>query len=422
MPIPLFFLLASPPQGGTIIDQAIAAHRARKAYSVGITVGSVIGNQSLAESWSLGFQPPTKVLLQKKIAGKVVTAFWMNGDKFVAYDPIGKEIVFRKAPIAGPVVNRMANALGGIDDAISVQLSADTLAGFLKPFKQVTGWAVAQNASVTSLSREAKLAKGRSFTRLDFSTRSHLLTGITLVGPGSRLLWSYAYGPAPSRLEFRPAPGTKTVRGFTGHATVGKSDPKGKALVESTAHAYNGLLSAVFTVSGSTGTSTVWISGKSYREKQAVWEWSYTKGALTLRNQQNGRTYRGKCKPGDVPGYLLKIRAPMEPMLQSLIKGKNPLSTWVLPIMSIKSTGSVQGGEIAADAVELRTKYLDISLLIRRDNHLLENVGSRTKDDAGKVLSESHREFKYQSVNQPVSAEAFAISGPNTLPLSMLGK
>lgn len=421
MSIPLVLLLASPPQGSTIIDQAIAAHRARKSYSVGIAVGSVIGKQVTSENWSLDFAPPTKVLLQKKFGGKLIMTFWLNGDKFVALDPVAKEIVIRKAPNSGPVVNRVANALGGIDDAISVQLSPDTLAGFLKPFKQVTGWAVTQTPTLTTLTREAKVPKGRSLTRLQFSTRNHLLMGIGLFGPGTRLQWSYAYKPAPSNLAFHAPSGTKTVRAFTGNAVVAKSDPKGKSLVEGTAHAYNALHSAVFTVSGSIGTSTVWINGKSYREKQAIWEWSYTNGALTVRNQSNGKTYRGKCKPADVPGYLLKVRAPMEPMLQSMIKGKNPLTTWVLPSMAIKSRGSVQG-QVAGDAVELRTKYLEISLLIRRDTHLLASVGSRTLDDTGKVISESQREFSYQSVNQPVSADAFAISGPNTLPLSMLGK
>ena len=72
--------------------------------------------------------------------------------------------------------------------------------------------------------------------------------------------------------------------------------------------------------------------------------------------------------------------------------------------------------------VDLKSKFLDISLLIRRDTHLIASVGSRTKNGKGVVLSESHRQFTYVNVGKPVPKDAFEIGGSKTLPLEQLGK
>jgi hypothetical protein len=418
--VPLL-LLASVP-GPAIFDQSVAAFRARKAFSVAIAMDATLNGNTTTARYKLSYVAPSKVLLTKVVNGIPNLVFWLNGSKFVAYDPAAKEMAIRRSGLKGPVVNRLANAVGGIEDPVSVQLAPDSMAAFLSPFKLVQGWTSKVKGEDIVLTRPGKQSGKPTLTEFQFSRSTKLLTRALLVGPTSKLQWVFQYGPKPESLSFNPAPGTKVVVSLTEHTPINASSAKAQKIVEDSLRTYGRLTSLSFSVVGTTGSSTDWMAKGAYRERQPSIEWSYRDNVLTIRDLKKGRSYRGKCKPSAILSFLKLLRRPMDPVLQALILHRNPIGNWFMKDMTVVDRGNVKIGNVVADAVELRSPKLEISLLIRRDNHLIATVSSRTKDSSGQVISESNRRFTYWSVNQPLSATAFTIPATKPLPLAKVGK
>lgn len=421
MPIALSIILLTPP-GPAIFDQSLAAFRSRKAFSVSIALDATMNKNVTSERYSLSFQAPERVLLTKIIAGKPNLIFWMNGAKFVAYDPSSAEMAVRKAPTTGPIVNRLANAIGGLQDPVSAQLSPETMAAFLSPFRTLSGWQSSNSNGLIVLSRPGQVNGKKTMTQFAFSASTKLLTKALISGPTSQLQWVFKYGPTPKNLTFTPPPGTKVVTALAEHAHVNATDATARKVIDQSLRAYSRLTSLAFSVSGSTGASQDWMSKGAFREKQSGTDWAYRAGALTIQIARGKRTYRGRCKPSEVLSYLKVLRCPMDTVLQAFLLHRNPISGWFVPGMTISSHGTVKLHGISADAVELRSRLVEVSLLIRRDNHLVASVASKTKGENGRVISESHRDFSYSLVNSPPPASTFSIPAAGALPLSKLGK
>jgi hypothetical protein len=257
-------------------------------------------------------------------------------------------------------------------------------------------------------------------TRFDFSASSHLLTEALLQGPISKLVWSYRYQPAPRSLAFAPPRSAKLVRTLFEHVDVKNADPAAKKVLDQALKAYSNLKQVAFTVDGPEKKVAIWINGNSFRERQPKLDWVYSGGVLTIQTFWNGKVYRGSCKPNAISSYLRILGQPMEPMLQALIVQRNPLDAWLHPSLRIRSKGRVKIGSLVCDAVELDSNFLEISLLVRQDNHLISTVTSRTLGEKKELLAENTRTLKYSSVQKQLPASTFRLPAKNYLPLSAI--
>jgi hypothetical protein len=418
---PFIYLALAPGPGPAIFDQSIAAFRARGSFSASVALSALQNKVTVTSRYKVSFQKPDRVLLTKISGGQASLIFWLNGTRFVAYDPAANEMVVRKVGAKGPISARLAEAVGNLDDPVSAQLSPDAMANFIKPFRTVPGWTQTVGNGIVHLHRSAVVNGKKAETDFQFSASSKLLTRALLATPEASLLWEFKYGPAPTNLSFSAPRGTRTVVSLTEHAHVNAADAKAANLVQQTLRSYSRMSDVAFSVNGSTGSSTDWVSGGSFREKRTEVEWSYHGGVLTLVDAVHRKSYRGRCKPGAVTSYLKALRFPVEPVLQAMLSQRNPIVTWFPPKTKVSSRGTVSLGGVTADAVELRSPLLDVSLLIRRNDHLVASVSSRALM-GGKVISQSHRDFTYTSVGKPLPASAFALAVNRPLPLPKLAK
>ncbi|MFI5385304.1 MAG: hypothetical protein ACHQ50_04200 [Fimbriimonadales bacterium] len=421
MPLPLVFAFLSAPGPG-IFDQSVAAHRARKSFSVGVALDATLNGVVTTARYRLAYAAPNQVLLTKLAGGRASLVFWVDGPRFVAYDPVANEMVVRRAPTSGPIVNRVANAIGGLDDPLSAQLSPDSMASFLAPFRSLQGWSTVTKGGMVVLTRPGALNGKKTLSEFTFSASSKLLTKALLIGPTSRLQWVFNYGAPPKRLSFSPPAGAKRVQALSEHIQINASDAKARNLVDRSLRAYARLNAIAYSVTGPDGPSDNWMNGSSFRQRQSRLEWSYHRGILILKDFSKGQVYRGACRPGAILNYLKILKSPMDPVLQALLGHRNPIRGWFLPGMTVSSRGSVSLGSVTCDAVELRSPRLDVSLLIRGDNHLVASATSRVKDPSGGVVAKSEREFKYWSVNRTLPASTFSIPAGKFKPLSKIGK
>lgn len=413
------FLAISGQPAPPIFDQSLAAFRARKSFSVNITLDATLAKNRTKLGYKLSYQAPDRVLMTKIVGGQTNLIFWLSSTKFIAYDPSGGEMVVRKAPNKGPIVNRLANSIGGLEDPVTCQLSPDAMAAFVAPFKTLKGWTNTTSGGIIHLVRGHHANGKGTETDFDFSATTKLITRVQILSPSSSLLWDFGYGAAPSALSFSPPAGTKSVKFLSEHAHIDAADAKARNLVDRSLRAYGRISSLAFSVVSGTGASEDWVNGSSFREKRAGVDWSYTGGVFTLKDSIRGKSYRGRCKPSAVTTYLKQIKQPMDPVLQALFTHKNPIRSWFLPNMKVVSSGSLSLGGVTADAIEMRSPALDVSLLIRSDSHLVSSVTSRVKRN-GKILSEGHREFTYTVVNKPMPASAFAVQVSKPLALARI--
>jgi hypothetical protein len=417
----LLATLALAPPPPAIFDQSLAAFRARKGFTVQIALDAAMNKAVTAARYRLAYEAPNRVLLKKIVNGQENLVFWFSGTKFLAYDPGAGEMTVREAPRSGPLINRLANCIGGLEDPVAAQLSPATMSAFLSPFKSLQGWRTSYKPNRIVLSRPSLLGKSKALTQFEFASSSKLLTRALLTGPTSKLEWNFVYGAPLKGLAYSPPAGAKLVKALTERPKIKVSDPRARNVVDQALRAYARIDSIAFAVSGSMGSSNDWMSGGSFRETRYGFDWSYHKGVLTIRDGARGRSYRGRCKPAGVVTYLKALKRPMEPVLQGLLVHQNPISKWFTQGSTVVSRGVVKLGGVDADAVEIKSNSLEVSLLIRRDNYLVTSVSSRIKD-SGKTVSEAQREFTFYGVNKPIPRSQFFIPVTKPQPLPKIKK
>lgn len=420
----LAFLFQAPKPPITparLFDLAVAAEKARGPFAVDVAVDTLFNKVAATSRYRLECQPPSNVLLVKMDRGKAALAFWLRGGKLTACDPNAREVAIRKAPTSGGLDNRLAAVIGaGLDDAISVQLNPITLQGFFAPFKKLQGWSIAGENGATILRRTVTIQGGRSETLFEFRP-DHQLRKVLLVGPDSKLQWTYAHLPPPKKVAYVPPPGSVTVDSLSERPSLPNVDASAKPAIEASLKAYARLDSVAFSVHGPDGATQAWMSGSSFKEIQSRWTWTYAGGTLTVKDGKTGRAYRGACKPAQVSTYLKTIRAPMEPILQGLLVHRNPLMRWIQAVEKVERAGSLTLAGAPADIIEMTGADLRVTLLIRRDNHLIASVSSQTLEN-GRAISGAQRDFTYLSLGKPISASVFALSVAKPAPLSALGR
>jgi|GEM_PF-5930929 len=420
MPFPLALILLAPP-GPAIFNQSIAAFRARRAFSVGIALAVTMNRNTENSRYHLTYQAPDRVLLSRLAGNRPSVVFWLNGTRFIAFDPIANEMTDRKTK-GGDVVDRLVDAMGGIEDPVKAQLSPTYMASFLGRLRAVPNWSASSAGGLITMIHTGTLRGRKTRAELDFSASSKLLTRAVLEGPGSRLLWQFGYGIAPRELTFRLPPGTKKVSALIEHIAINASDDGTRSLVDQSLRAYARISTIAYSVTGPDGPIDNWMDGASFCEKGPKLQWAYRAGILTIRDMVSGRAYLGKCKHGAVLNYLKILHAPADPVLIDLFSHRNPIRGWFLPEMTVSGRGTVTLGGVVSGAVEAHSKILDLSILVRSDNHLVASVSSRTKDESGRTIFEADRTFRYWSVNQPIRASSFEVTAGRFLPLSQIGR
>lgn len=404
-----------------LFDLAVAAEKSRGPFAVDVAVDTLFNKVATTSRYRLEAQPPATALLLKMDQGKVALAFWLRGGKLTACDPNAREIAVRAAPTSGGLDNRLAAVIGeGIDDAIAVQLNPLTLQGFFAPFRKLPGWRIGLENGQTTLRRTVSIEGGRNETLFEFRP-DHQLRKVLILGPQSKLQWTFAYLPAPKRVVYAPPPGSTTVPSLSERPSLPNVDASAKPAIEASLRAYARLDSVAFTVRGPDGPIQGWKNGNSFKEIQSRWTWTYAGGILTLKDGRTGKGYRGACKPSQVSTYLKTIRAPMEPLLQGLLLHRNPLMRWIQAVEKVSRAGSLTLAGAPADIIEMTGADLRVTLLIRRDNHLIASVSSQTLEQ-GRPISGVQRDFTYRSVGKAIPGSVFTLSVARPAALAALGR
>jgi hypothetical protein len=190
-------------------------------------------------------------------------------------------------------------------------------------------------------------------------------------------------------------------------------DKTSKKIWMSSIQAYAHLQSVVMTVEEDGHKIKVWIKGDKAAQAGNGVTWGYDGKTLTLL--QGGRKRKIQCKASDIPSFV--GFGATENILVDWARHANPVRKLGRSGMKARMAGTAEVRGVTCNMVELNSKNLRIDALIRRKDHLLEQVISYDLRD-GKVISQIERYYDYISVNKPIPSAVFhaAKPGPEKAP------
>lgn len=187
------------------------------------------------------------------------------------------------------------------------------------------------------------------------------------------------------------------------------ADAATRKAVTSCRNAYAKLQSAKFSIGqGQSLKRYTYANGYLAGAQEGV-QWTFGGMRLTLKTSKG--LYQGKVGPANINPWLSKAGAQPEMLPIQLAAKRNPMDVLIPPASRIRKAGVMKIAGVDADLIEIKSPGLRVSVAIRRDNHLIADLGAENVDRRGNVLFRSSRSINWSQVNKPVPATTFQIAG-----------
>ena len=404
-----FFLAFTPPVGpAKMFDDCVAAHHRLNAASVNVSATSTAFGKSYQNRYVVKYQRPGQLLL-RVIALKTISqpasdrVYFVNGSKLLALEPSSGEYLSRTTSATGTLEARSKELLGSLDDSVRFEINPDGLAQFFKPFGKLGGWRREKTTHGTALTRSVT---GKSSVKFEFTAGS-LLKAVLISSPESLLSWKFEYGLRPHDLALVVPPGSRKVEYFLAAkpATVRFANKKASKLWEAAIRAYSTLGSASMTIDRDGHRTEILFGGHRAAQRQDGLAWAYDGRILSLK--KGGHFYRGPVPAYEIPA---KVGENVDAFLQAWTFHKNPARTLSSQQMKARIAGTVVVRGVPCDLVEFTRPNLNVSVLVRRTDHLFARISSKTMESSGKRLSILDREVNYRKINKPISSSEFILN------------
>ena len=334
--------------------------------------------------------------------------YLLRGGAVFGVDYAAREAIRRPAPDRGPIALRLAAVLGGLDDAVGFLTAKEVRDRYLLPLRALRGW----QAVPGGLLRTTVAAGRTSRTRVSVDPAGRLRS-LHVELPGSRLDWTFAYGPS------RPLPvpqGLKLVEAFTARPRPPKyADAPAKRVTEGLLAKASGLASAIVRLDGA---ATMWISGSKIRYESGGAGFAYDGRRLTVVTP--GAAYQGRSSRRAVIDQVAALLGTVDPFVRTVLVRTPPFLNLFPSEASVRVVGTMAADGVACDVLEVSSARLRTSLFARKSDHLPMSVETSTLDRRGGDLSTTRRSFRWSSVGEPLVGSLFALRlrpGQRVLPL-----
>lgn len=337
--------------------------------------------------------------------------YLLRGGAIFGVDYEAREAIRRPAPDQGPIAIRLAAVLGGLDDSVGFLTSREVRDRYLLPLRTLRGW----QATPGGLLRTTVAAGRTSRTRVSVDA-SGRMRNLHVELPGSRLDWTFAYGPSHPM----PVPkGLRLVEAFTARPRPPKyAGAEAKRVTEGLLAKASGLTSMIVRLDG---TATMWVSGSRIRYEAAGTGFAYDGRRLTIVTP--GAAYQGRTSRRPVIDQVAALLGTVDPFARTILVRAPPFLNLFPAEARVRVVGTMAADGVSCDVLEVSTARLRTSIFARRTDHLPMSIETSTLDDRGEELSTTRRAFRWSSVGEPLAGSLFALRlrpGQRVLPLPAL--
>lgn len=293
-----------------------------------------------------------------------------------------------------------------LDGFLLALIEPSRMRGLLTGLKQAKPWS--SSTTGTGVAYRHQGPNGFVVLRVD---RSHRVVGLELGGDSRTIAWVVSYGGAPKSIRLALPP-TATRAGKvadTGPPDFG--DAKARSVLNRAMVAQDRLTRAQIRATGDDGAVTIWLRDGWYRERQRTIEWTYVKGILTIVDRGRQQWFRGKVSKLGIADALGKLGTRMEPLVWSMLQGRNPLQSIFTPSFRVVVQGNVtiDGRRTTILAGTAARNRITAAV---RDDGLLTSLTNTNLDDRGRAVAVSERRFAYSELGKAMPMTTFALTPP----------
>jgi hypothetical protein len=414
-------LLQTP---SSLFDQSLAAYGRLPELNARLELSSSSGGRSMKGTVTLLSDAKGLVMRiqQPALAGyeRSDRIYRVSGAKLEGYDLVANERLSRDLLPLGSPADRLAFALGNLEEAPTVLLKRERMADLFASLRAMKGWRVTPLAGTVKLSRSS--AKPAQQARVVFGGKDHLLRELWMKNPGNELHWSIAYGGP--KVAFNPRADARKVAAFTQSEAPPKfADAQARKVYEGMMAAAAQLKSGTVVVKDQSSAVRIAFQGNFIREGQNGFIWLYDGKRLQVYNGTAKRFYTGKARRSDILDLVTACGGEVDAFSRYVLLRRVPFRD-ILPSAAKLSVGgsmSLNSRQLTILRAVSGAKRFSISVL--QDIHLPSSIQVSALDRRGSVVSNSMRTFEYLRLNGSQPREEFSLAVPKgvvTQPLPKL--
>jgi hypothetical protein len=352
---------------------------------------------------------------------RVDRTYRVVGTHFEAYDSVARERLSRDVPPIGSPADRMAFALGALEEGPATLLKRERMVSLFTRLKAVRPWEISTGAGLTMLTyRSGSTRTTLAFARLAFGTKDKLLRELLLRTGPTELHWTITYGtPVP----YTPPPTSRLVSAFmVAEAPPTFANGDARKLYERMIDAADSLRSGVVAIRDQDGATTLKFQGTWVRQMSGPVTWAYDGTTLSLLRADRKRFYRGKCSAIRVPDLVSKLGGRADSFARYLLYRKAPFRDVTPTGARVSVAGSLTVGGTSATILRATAPRKRVSMAIASTHHLPVSITAEFLDASGKVLTTTTRGFQFSHLNGRLPTAEFRIAPPRGVKVERMPK
>lgn len=329
--------------------------------------------------------------------------FELRGGRLAGYDARADERIARSIAAPGSLSDRLASALGGIDDMLRISLNPASAKEFDAALRKSGGWQVSRRNGLVDVRRSG----GPGVREFAVDSRG-LLRRMEVFERGTTVKWTVDYRRQTRPVRLAIPASAHLVESFTELPALPKFASKEAERVVLAMLRAQADLKGTIRVSGDGGSGTLYVQGAHFGERRSDLEWTYDGRTLTIRSPQAHRFFRGAAHRYEVTDFVSRATGSrVDPLLRQILAHEVPLQDLLPPNGAAKVIGSSSVDGVPADILTITAPQRRTSLFVRRPDHLVGSVSTDTIDFQGRTVASSNRRFTYRAT---IPTGAFSLS------------
>jgi hypothetical protein len=407
------YLNPPKPTPAAAFQRCIGYFRAKSAFAVDLTSDANAVDGSIHSSATVVRRSPSWASIEirsdaNQYIGPLDWLYQLKAGRLTVYDVKRGAYESQKTVKQGDALMLLAEPVGkAMPEAAADIVSPDQLAAFFDRFSPLTDW-----KRTTSRGSDHWLHKGSSGSvAFDFEPATGRISGYRIEARSSTMTWRFHYRTVGQTPPFAlPTSAVHLLALRLPPPRPHYSDRDVQHAVDRSFDAYGRTLHLHVTVRESGTVDEIWRNGDAVAQVSPAGGWSWGAGQLTAWIPGKG-IYKGKCSMEAITQYLSYFRLPVEPMVHDFILDSNFAAKLFTPEFGVKEVGSMTVKGTHLTLLDMTSSQVKISVGMN-DVGLITTLDSSTVDGAGRVASQTSRQFTYE----PVKAWPKAPAGP-TRPL-----
>jgi hypothetical protein len=408
----LAVLLVAQTSATSAFDASIAAHKRLKDFTARVEMSGTVKGQSQRITLDLTALGNTILLRQQESPkpgfDRVDRTYLLRADSLVAYDAVAHERLQRRIESTGPRLNRLMATLGGVEEPVALLLEPDRLSTLFLGFKQMKNW---QTSTVNGGTRLARRGGNEPTITVQLQ-KDRLLRELTMTQGKDQLQWRITYSPLKPATYTPPANARLVASFLTAEAPPKYASKAGEQLAIASQRAMGALLSGLVIVDHDEGQTRVVFDQRRLREGQPNVIWMYDGTTLAIHNRKANRFYRGPARRGDVLDIVTAVGGRVDPFTRSILLRRVPFKEALSGGMTVAIAGEMKLNGVEGTILRGIGDRRRVSMLVRKDNRLVQSITTDLMSAQGQVMSTSNRTIQYLRINATQPQEEFAVTPP----------